>query len=54
MEVDDDIEASLLRQFNCLNTSDKEVLIKEMQSLLGQNCYISDQSARFFLDMADW
>ena len=54
MEVDDDIEANLLRQFNCLNTSDKDVLIKEMQRLLGLNTNISENAARFYLDMADW
>lgn len=54
MEVDEEIEADLLRQFNCLNTSDKDVLIKELQGLLGRGSNISEQSARFYLDMADW
>ncbi|KAF2367035.1 Next to BRCA1 central domain [Trinorchestia longiramus] len=54
MEVDDEVEADLLRQFNCLNTSDKEVLIRELQGLLGKNSELSEQSARFYLDMADW
>ena len=53
MEVDD-IEADLLRQFNCLNTSDKDVLVKEMQGLLGRNSNITENAARFYLDMADW
>lgn len=54
MEVDEEVEADLLRQFNCLNTSDKDVLIKELQGLLGRGSDISEQSARFYLDMADW
>ncbi|KAA0184961.1 hypothetical protein HAZT_HAZT005157 [Hyalella azteca] len=53
MEVDDEVEADLLRQFNCLNTSDKEVLVKELQGLLGKSSELTEQSARFYLDMAD-
>ena len=52
MEVDDDIEAGLLRQFNCLGTTDKDVLAKEMEKLVG--ACINEQSARFYLDMNDW
>ncbi|CAL4160420.1 unnamed protein product, partial [Meganyctiphanes norvegica] len=52
MEVDEDLEAGLLRQFNCMGTTDKEVLIKELQGLVGS--HLNEHSARFYLDMTDW
>ncbi|XP_076063256.1 protein ILRUN [Oratosquilla oratoria] len=52
MEVDEELEEGLLRQFNCLGTTDKEVLIKELQNLMGPQ--INEQSAKFYLEMADW
>ena len=52
MEVDDDVEAGLLRQFNCMGTTDKDVLVKEMQKFVGSS--LNEQSARFYLDMSDW
>lgn len=53
MEVDeDDIGAGLLRQFNCLNTNDKDSLIRQLQNLVG--VHLNEQSARFYLDMTDW
>ena len=53
MEVDEDLGGDLLRQFNCLNTSDKDVLVQQLQNLLSQS-NISDETAKFYLDMADW
>ena len=52
MEVDEDMEASLLRQFNCMLTTDKEVLVKELQTLVGAN--LNEHTARFYLEMTDW
>lgn len=52
MEVDEDIEGGLLRQFNCMNTNDKEAIMKELQNLIGVN--LNEQSAKFYLDMTDW
>ncbi|KAG7164931.1 ILRUN-like, partial [Homarus americanus] len=52
MEVDEDLEASLLRQFNCMLTTDKEVLIKDLQTLVG--AHLNEHSARFYLEMTDW
>lgn len=52
MEVDEDIDAGLLRQFNCLGTTDKEVLVKELQTLVGP--HLNDINARFYLEMTDW
>ncbi|XP_069945128.1 protein ILRUN-like isoform X1 [Cherax quadricarinatus] len=52
MEVDEDLEGGLLRQFNCMLTTDKEVLIKELQTLVG--AHLNEHSARFYLEMTDW
>lgn len=52
MEVDEDVEAGLLRQFNCMGTTDKEVLMKELQGLVGS--HLNEHSARFYLEMTDW
>lgn len=52
MEVDEDMEAGLLRQFNCMLTTDKEVLVKELQSLVGE--HLNEHTARFYLEMNDW
>lgn len=52
MEVDEDLEAGLLRQFNCMLTTDKEVLVKELQGLVG--AHLNEHSARFYLEMTDW
>lgn len=52
MEVDEDLEAGLLRQFNCMLTTDKEVLIKELQTLVG--AHLNEHTARFYLEMNDW
>ncbi|XP_064107016.1 protein ILRUN-like [Macrobrachium nipponense] len=52
MEVDEDLDAGLLRQFNCLGTTDKEVLIKELQTLVG--AHLNDINAKFYLEMTDW
>lgn len=52
MEVDEDVEAGLLRQFNCMLTTDKEVLIKELQTLVG--AHLNEHTARFYLEMNDW
>ncbi|XP_045600869.1 protein ILRUN isoform X2 [Procambarus clarkii] len=52
MEVDEDLEAGLLRQFNCMLTTDKEVLVKELQTLVG--AHLNEHSARFYLEMTDW
>ncbi|KAK7082690.1 hypothetical protein SK128_002555 [Halocaridina rubra] len=52
MEVDEDIDGGLVRQFNCLGTTDKEVLIKELQTLVG--AHLNDINAKFYLEMTDW
>ncbi|KAG0730403.1 hypothetical protein GWK47_000294 [Chionoecetes opilio] len=52
MEVDEDVEAGLLRQFNCMLTTDKEVLVKELQTLVG--AHLNEHTAKFYLEMNDW
>jgi hypothetical protein len=47
-----DIEQSLLQQFSCMGTTDKEELVQQLQKLLGSSLNYS--TAVFFLDMNNW
>lgn len=47
-----DIEQSLLQQFSCMGTTDKEELVRQLQKLLGTSLNYS--TAAFFLDMNNW
>ena len=47
-----DIEQSLLQQFSCMGTTDKEELVQQLQKLLGSSLNYS--TAAFFLDMNNW
>lgn len=47
-----DLEQSLLQQFSCLGTTDKEELVKQLQRLLGSQ--LNESAASFFLDMNNW
>lgn len=47
-----DIEQSLLQQFSCMGTNDKEELVKELQRVLGS--HLNYTTAAFFLDMNNW
>lgn len=47
-----DIEQSLLQQFSCMGTTDKEELVQQLQKLLGNQLNYS--TASFFLDMNNW
>ncbi|RCN51015.1 hypothetical protein ANCCAN_02802 [Ancylostoma caninum] len=49
----DDIDNMLIRQLSCLGTSDKEVLVKQFQSILG-DVTLSPELCAFFLDMSNW
>ncbi|XP_052064894.1 protein ILRUN-like [Mytilus californianus] len=53
MDVDNELDGNLLRQFSSLGTTDKEVLISEFQKLLGPN-QLSPEGCGFFLDMNNW
>lgn len=48
-----DLESSLLQQFSCLATQDKDVLINQFQKLLSPN-QLSPEGCAFFLDMNNW
>ena len=53
MDVDNnDVEGQLLRQFSSMGTTDKEVLIAELQKLIGNQLTID--GCAFFLDMNNW
>lgn len=47
-----DIEQSLLQQFSCLGTTDKEELVRQLQKLIGSQ--LNETTASFFLDMNNW
>ncbi|KAL4703316.1 hypothetical protein ACJJTC_006679 [Scirpophaga incertulas] len=47
-----EIDQNLLLQFSCMNTTDREELISQMQKLLGPT--LSYNTASFFLDMSNW
>ncbi|XP_066247249.1 protein ILRUN isoform X1 [Euwallacea similis] len=49
-----DIEQSLLHQFSCMGTTDKDELIKQLQKLLGSPSPLNYSTAEFFLDMNNW
>ncbi|KAK0060293.1 protein ILRUN [Biomphalaria pfeifferi] len=53
MDVDiDDFDGKLLDQFRSLGTTDRDVLIAQFQSLLGNK--LNRESCAFFLDMNNW
>lgn len=47
-----ELEQSLLQQFSCLGTTDRDELIKQLQRLLGSS--LNWETAAFFLDMNNW
>ncbi|XP_044258652.1 protein ILRUN [Tribolium madens] len=47
-----EIEQSLLQQFSCMGTTDKDELVQQLQKLLGSSLNYS--TAAFFLDMNNW
>ncbi|CAL8142516.1 unnamed protein product [Orchesella dallaii] len=52
MEMEDDMEVGLVQQFSCLGTTDKEVLVAQLQKLVGPQ--LNTSAAHFFLDMNNW
>ncbi|XP_030751774.1 protein ILRUN [Sitophilus oryzae] len=49
-----DIEQSLLQQFSCMGTTDKDELVSQLQKLLGSPSHLNNSTAAFFLDMNNW
>lgn len=52
MDVYNDIDQTLLQQFSCLGTTDRDELVKQLQMLVGNN--LNEAAAAFFLDMNNW
>lgn len=50
--AESDLEQELLTRFSCMGTSDREVLINELQSLVG--VHLSGEACAFFLEMSNW
>ncbi|KJH42321.1 hypothetical protein DICVIV_11696 [Dictyocaulus viviparus] len=49
----DEVDNILIRQLSCLRTSDKEALVKQFQSILG-DVALPPELCAFFLDMTNW
>lgn len=54
MDVDNDstVDNSLLLQFNCMGTTDREDLVKQLLKLAGE--HVNPTTAAFFLEMNNW
>ncbi|XP_015768611.1 PREDICTED: uncharacterized protein C6orf106 homolog [Acropora digitifera] len=52
MDVDCDFDSDLLSKFSCLGTTDRDVLINELQRLL--DFQLNPTGCAFFLDMTNW
>lgn len=52
MDVDSDFDQNLLQQFSCMGTTDREVLISQLQKLIGNQ--LNADGCAFFLDMNNW
>ncbi|XP_020338456.1 protein ILRUN isoform X1 [Oncorhynchus kisutch] len=50
--MDIDLDPELMQKFNCMGTTDKDVLISEFQRLLGFQ--LNPAGCAFFLDMTNW
>jgi len=51
--MDNEIDSLLLQQFSSMATQDRDVLIAQFKSLLGNEA-LNDNSCEFFLDMNNW
>lgn len=52
MDIDSDLDLNLLQQFSCLGTTDRDVLICQLQKVLGYQ--LNPAGCAFFLDMNNW
>ncbi|KAJ9584172.1 hypothetical protein L9F63_021469 [Diploptera punctata] len=52
MDADNEVDQTLLQQFSCMGTTDKDELINQLQILVGHN--LNEAAAAFFLDMNNW
>ena len=51
--MDNDIDSMLLQQFSSMATQDRDVLIAQFKSFLG-NDPLNDSGCEFYLDMNNW
>ncbi|VDO34382.1 unnamed protein product [Onchocerca flexuosa] len=54
MDIDGDVNGSLSQALSCMATSDRDVLIKQFQQVLGDSHTLSAEACAFFLDMNSW
>ena len=47
-----ELDQEFLTMFNCMGTTDKDVLINDLHALLGSQ--LSRDGCAFFLDMTNW
>ena len=47
-----ELDQELLTKFSCMVTTDRDVLIADLHSLLGSQ--LSKEGCAFFLDMTNW
>ena len=52
MDVDCDVDQDLMMKFSSLGTTDREVLVNELQRVLDYQ--LNQAGCAFFLDMANW
>lgn len=52
MDVDNEIDQSLLQQFSCMGTTDRDVLIAQLHKLVGHQ--LNPTGCAFYLDMNNW
>jgi len=52
MEMNQDIDSLLVQQFSSMATQDREVLISELQKVIGNQ--LNAEGCAFFLDMNNW
>jgi hypothetical protein len=52
MDVDCDVDQDLMMKFSSLGTTDREVLVTELQRVL--DFQLNQAGCAFFLDMSNW
>ncbi len=50
--MDVDVDQDLLTMFSCLGTTDKDVLVADLQTIVGSQ--LSREGCVFFLEMTNW
>lgn len=52
MDVDCEIDQDLLSKFSCMGTTDRDILVSELQKLL--DFQLNPTGCEFFLEMTNW